>query len=61
MSVVRQQFALNDISSETARSRDLIFDMNHRLVTLYQVCSYGDPGVQNSPAAAGLGFENKIY
>ena len=28
---------------------------------LYQVCSNGGPGVQNGPAAGGLGFKNEIY
>ena len=28
---------------------------------LYQVCSDGGPGVQNSPAAGGLGFKIEIY
>ena len=27
---------------------------------LYQVCSNGGPGVQNGPAAGGLGFKNEI-
>ena len=29
-------------------------------VDLYQVCSVGDPRVQNDPAVGGLGFENEI-
>ena len=28
---------------------------------LYQVCSNGGPGVQNRPAAGGLGFKKEIY
>ena len=28
---------------------------------LYQVCSNGGPGVQNGPAAGGLGFKKEIY
>ena len=28
---------------------------------LYQVCSNGGPGLQNGPAAGGLGFKNEIY
>ena len=58
--VRRQQFALNNISSETIRPRALIFGM-HCLVDLYQVCSNGGPGVQNGPAAGGLGFKIEIY
>ena len=27
---------------------------------LYQVCSVGDPRVQNGPEVGGLGFENEI-
>ena len=27
----------------------------------YQVCLNGGPGVQNGPAAGGLGFKNEIY
>ena len=27
----------------------------------YQVYSNGDPGVQNGPAAGGLGLKNEIY
>ena len=51
----RQQFALNDIFSETARPRALIFDMKHCLIDLYQVCSNGAPGVRNGPVAEVLG------
>ena len=40
MSERRQQFALNDIFSETTMP---IFDMKHCLVDLYQVCSNGGP------------------
>ena len=28
---------------------------------LYQGCSNGGPGVQNGPAAGGLGFKKEIY
>ena len=59
--VRRQQFALNNISSETTRPRALIFGMEHCLVDLYQVYSNGGPGVQNGPATGGLGFKNEIY
>ena len=54
-----KQFALN-IFSETWRPRALIFVMKHCLVDLFQVCSVGDPRVQNGPAAGGLGFENEM-
>ena len=27
----------------------------------HQVCSNGGPGVQNGPAAEGLGFKNEIF
>ena len=57
----REQFALNNISSETVRPRALIFGMKHCLVDFYQVCSNGGPGIRNGPAAGGLGFKNKIY
>ena len=57
MSVVRhQQFALNNISSETTRPRALIFDMEHCLMDLYQISSNGGPGIRNGPAAGGHGF-----
>ena len=60
--VVRhQQFALNNISSETSRPRALIFGMEHCLVDLYQICSNGGPGVQNGPVTGGLGFKNEIH
>ena len=50
-----KQFALN-VFSETTRPRALIFGMKHCLVDLCQVCSVGDPRVQN-----GLGvLENEI-
>ena len=55
----RQQFALNNISSETIRPRALIFGMQHCLVDLYQVCSNGGPGVQNGPAAGGSWVQNR--
>ena len=62
MSVVRrQQFALNNISSENTRPRALIFDMEHCLMDLYQICSNGGPGIRNGPAAGGHGFKNEIY
>ena len=62
MSIVhRQQFPLNDIFSETTTPRALICVTKHCLVDLYQVCSNSTPGVQNSSAVGGLGFENKIY
>ena len=64
MSVVRRAsstIASNDISSETAKPRALIFGMLHCLVDLYQVCSNGGPGLQNGPTAGGLGFKNEIY
>ena len=63
-SVVRRPsstIASNDISSETAKPRALIFGMKHCLVDLYQVCSNGGPWLQNGPAAGGLGFKNEIY
>ena len=56
-SVVRRAsstIALNNISSETARPRALIFGMEHCLMDLYQVCSNGGPGVRNGPAAGGV-------
>ena len=67
MSVVRHPSSTitsNDISSETAKPRALIYGMQHCLVDLYQVCSNGGPGIQNCPAAGGvwaLGFKNEIY
>ena len=52
----------SNISSETDRSRALIFGMLHCLVDLYQVCSDGGPWVQNGPeVGGGLGFRNEIY
>ena len=57
--VRRQQFAINDIFSETAWPRALIFGMKHCLVDLYQVCSNGGLRVQNGRGAGGLGFETK--
>ena len=59
--VRRQQFALNNISSETARPRAFIFSILHCLTDPYQVCSNGGSGVQNGPAVGGLGFKNEIY
>ena len=53
--------ALNNISSETARPRALIFGMYHCLMDFYQVCSNGCPGVRNGPAAGSLGFKTEIY
>ena len=53
--VRRQQFALNNISSETARPSALIFGMQHCLVDLYQVFSNDGPGVRNGPASGGGG------
>ena len=64
MSVVRRAsstIALNNISSESARPRALIFGMWHCLMDLFQVCSNGGPGVRNGPAAGGLGLKNEIY
>ena len=52
--------ASNDILSETAKPRALIFGMQHCLVDLYQIYSNGGLGVQNGPAAGGLGFKNEI-
>ena len=63
-SVVRRvssTIAYNDISSETARPRTLIFGMQHCLVDFYQVCSNDGPGVPNGPAARGLGSKNEIH
>ena len=57
----RQQFALNNIFSETTRPRLLIFGKKHCLEDLYQICSNGGPGDQNGPGAEDLGNENKIY
>ena len=47
--VRRQQFDLNDISSETAGPRALIFGILHCLEDFYQICSNGGPGVRNGP------------
>ena len=41
--------------------RAFIFDKNHCLVNLYQVCSNGGLGTQNGPAAGGFGFKSKTY
>ena len=59
--VRRQQFALNNICSETASPRALIFGMWHCLIDLYRVCSKGGRGVRNGSAAGGLGFKTEIY
>ena len=55
----RQQFALNDISSETTMPRVLIFEMKHCLVGLYRVCSNGASGIQNDSVAGILGSKIK--
>ena len=62
MSAVRhQQFALNDIFSETARPPALIFGVLHVycLVNRFQIYSNGGPGVQNGPAAGVLASNRK--
>ena len=56
----RQQFAFNNISSETARPRALIFGMLHCLVDFYQVWSNGGSGFQNDPTSGDLRFKNVI-
>ena len=62
MSVVsRQQFALNDISSKTAKPRALIFGRQHCLEDFYQVCLKSGPWVENGPAAGDLELKNEIY
>ena len=53
VSRVSSTIASNNISSETARPRTLIFGMKHCLVDLYQVSSNDGPGVRNGPAARG--------
>ena len=61
--VRHQQFALNDIFSETTRPRALIFGMKHCLVDFYQVClnTFSLPGVQNDTVTESLGFASKMY
>ena len=58
--VHHQEIALNDIFSETTKSRAFIFGMKHCLVNIYHVCSNACHGVINDPAAMGFGFQNKI-
>ena len=50
LSVVCQQFALNDTFSTTIRLRALIFDLKHCLIDLHHICSSGGPWVQIGPA-----------
>ena len=48
---------LNDLFSETARSRTLKFDLKHCPLDLYQICSTSAPGVLNGPLGV---FDLKI-
>ena len=58
-----QQFALNNIFSETTRPRALIYDLKHCLVDLYQVCSVGGPRVLkgNRPIKSTIEFLLKLH
>ena len=57
----RQEFALNDIFSETTRPEALIFTMKHCPVDLHQVYSNGHPGVQNGLAVGKEGVMGIKY
>ena len=54
----RKQVALN-VFFQTTWPRALIFPMKHFLVDRYQLCSVGDPRVQNVIAAGDLGVANE--
>ena len=55
----QQQFAFNDIFSETTGTRALILGMKHCLVDFYKEYSDGSPGIQNGPAAGVLALKIK--
>ena len=51
--------SLCNLLSETTGPKALIFGIKHCLVDRYQVCSVGDPRVQNGPACDGGSWVQK--